>query len=310
MPAPIRRSGGGVAGAGGGGGGGATSVGSSSVGHPSSRCCFTSYLLPCVRLRIMGYLLVTGGMGTLGRRLVQLAAAQGWTVRATWWQRPPEGEADWVHVDIRDAGSVARAVDGVDAVIHTAYRLGGDDEWETNVTGAELVARAAAPRRLIHLSTDVVFDGTLGRYREEDVPAPVNPYGRSKAEAELRVADAHPAATVARTSLIYGTPDGPQERLAREGRRFYVDELRSPVHVDDLASGLLELLAVDAPGPLHVAGADDVNRYEFAVMLGADESLIEPAQTTPERAPDVTLDSSQAAGLLRTRLRGVREVLG
>lgn len=257
----------------------------------------------------MGNLLVTGGMGLLGRRLVQLAPGQGWSVRATWWRRVPEGDADWVQADIRDAEAVARAVDGVDAVIHTAYRLGGDDEWETNVAGAELVARVGAPRRLIHLSTDVVFDGTLGRYREEDVPAPVNAYGRSKAEAELRVANVHPAATVVRTSLIYGTSDGPQEQLAREGRRFYVDELRSPVHVDDLASALLELLTVDAPGPLHVAGADDVNRYDFAVMLGADPSLIEPVQTTPERAPDVTLDSSQAAAMLRTRLRGVREVL-
>ena len=257
----------------------------------------------------MGNLLVTGGMGTLGRALVRLAAEQGWTVRATWWRRAPKGPAEWVQADVRYAESVARAMDGVDAVIHTAYLQGGEDEWETNVVGAELVAGVAVPRRLVHLSTDVVFDGTIGHYREEDVPAPVNAYGRSKAEAELRVADAHPGATIARTSLIYGTPDGPQERLAREGRRFYVDEVRSPVHVDDLAAALLELLALDVPGPLHVAGADDVNRFDFAVLLGADPASIEPAQTRPERAPDVTLDSSQAARLLTTRLRGAREVL-
>jgi dTDP-4-dehydrorhamnose reductase len=257
----------------------------------------------------MGKLLVTGGMGTLGRALVALAAEQGWTVRATWWRRSPEGPAEWVQADVRDAESVARALDGVDAVIHTAYLLGGEHEWTTNVIGAELVAVIAAPRRLIHVSTDVVFDGTMGHYREEDVPAPVNEYGRSKAEAEMRVADAHPAATIARTSLIYGTPDGPQERLAREGRRFYVDEVRSPVHVDDLAAALLELLALEVPGPLHVAGADDVTRYDFALLLGADPATIEPAQTKPERAPDVTLDSTQAARLLTTRLRGVREVL-
>jgi dTDP-4-dehydrorhamnose reductase len=255
-------------------------------------------------------LLVTGGMGLLGRSVVRTAAEHGWDVRATWWQRAPVGDADWVQTDIRDRDSVVQAVDGADAVIHTAYRQGSEDEWETNVAGAELVARTAAPRRLIHLSTDVVFDGTVGHYREEDVPAPVNAYGRSKAEGELRVADAHPGATIARTSLIYGTPDGPQERLAREGRRFYVDELRSPVHVDDLAAALLELLSLDVPGPLHVAGADDVTRYDFAVLLGADPANIQPAQTTPERAPDVTLDSSQAARLLTTRLRGVREVLG
>ena len=112
--------------------------------------------------------------------------------------------------------------------IHTAYRQ-GDDAWSTNVVGSETVARAAAGVRLVHLSSDLVFDGTIGHYSEEDVPAPVNDYGRSKAEAELRVADAHPGATIVRTSLIYGVPDGPQERLAREGTRFFVDELRSPV---------------------------------------------------------------------------------
>jgi dTDP-4-dehydrorhamnose reductase len=258
----------------------------------------------------MGKLLVTGGMGTLGRRLVQLAPDRGWSVRATWWRREPDVDADWMQVDIRDADALAEAVNGVDAVIHTAYVQGGADEWDTNVVASEVLARAAAPRRLVHLSSDIVFDGTVGRYREEDTPAPVNAYGRSKAEAELRVADTHPGATIVRTSLIYGIDGGPQERLARGGRRFYVDELRSPVHVDDLACALLELLPLDTPGPLHVAGADDVNRFDFAVLLGADPESIEPAQTSPDRAPDVTLDSSQAAALLKTRLRGVREVLG
>jgi dTDP-4-dehydrorhamnose reductase len=257
----------------------------------------------------MRRLLVTGGAGTLGTALVSLAPERDWDIRATWWQRKPSGSAEWIRTDVRDPEAVQRAVDGVDAVIHTAYLQGGDEEWSTNVDGAEAVAQAAAGRRLVHLSSDIVFDGTLGRYREEDLPAPVNAYGRSKAEAEFRVANAYPPATIARTSLIYGIPDGPQERLAREGTRFYVDELRSPVHVDDLARALLEVLDLDVPGPLHLAGADDVSRFELAILLGADEDRIERAQTTPDRAPDVTLDSSQAAQLLVTRLRGVREVL-
>ena len=256
----------------------------------------------------MATLLVTGGGGTLGRTRVAFAPGRGWQVRATCWTTQPELAADWLQTDVRDPDAVARAVDGVDAVIHTAYRQ-GEDAWSTNVDGSETVARAAAGGRLIHLSSDVVFDGTIGHYREEDVPAPVNDYGRSKAEAELRVADAHPGATIARTSLIYGVPDGPQERLAREGTRFFVDELRSPVHVADLAQALLDLLELEVPGPLHLGGADDVSRYDFALLLGADEASIERAQTTPDRAPDLTLDSTQAAALLETRLRGVYEVL-
>jgi dTDP-4-dehydrorhamnose reductase len=259
--------------------------------------------------RTVQRLTVTGGCGYLGSALVARAPARGWDVRATWFERPP-GPGDWVRVDVRDEAAAAEALAGSDAVVHTAYRQGAG-EWEVNVGGSEAVARAAAGSRLVHLSTDLVFSGERGRYREEDVPAPVNSYGRSKAEAERRVAALHPEATIVRTSLIYGGDEpGPQERLARENRRFFVDELRSPVQVGDLADAILELLTLDVAGPLHLGGADDISRFDFAVLLGADPAQLEPARTTPDRAPNVTLDSSRVRALLETRLRGVREVLG
>lgn len=254
--------------------------------------------------------MVTGGCGYLGREVLSRATARGWTTRGTWFERPPAGGGEWLRVDVRDPGTVAEAVAGVDAVIHTAYRQ-GEGEWEVNALGSAVVAEAARGRRLVHLSTDLVFDGGRGRYREEDEPAPVNSYGRSKAEAERRVAAAHPAASIVRTSLIYGGAEpGPQERLARENRRFFVDELRSPVQVGDLAEALLDLVEEDHAGPIHMGGADDVSRFDFAVLLGADPEQLEAAHTTPGRAPNVTLDSTRAAALVETRLRGVYEVLG
>jgi dTDP-4-dehydrorhamnose reductase len=260
-----------------------------------------------VRLR------VTGGAGYLGREVVARALAAGWAVRATWFTRPgADEEADWVHADVRDAAAAGRAAAGVDAVVHTAYRQ-TDDAWSTNVDGSRAVAAAAAAAgaRLVHLSSDLVFDGRRGRYGEEDDPAPVNEYGRSKAEAERFVAQLHPEALIVRTSLLYGAAEpGPQERLAREATRFFVDEIRSPIVVGDLAGALLEVVTLDVSGRLHVAGADDVSRYDFALLLGADPARIERARTTADRAPDVSLDSSRARELLATRLRGVREVLG
>jgi dTDP-4-dehydrorhamnose reductase len=254
-------------------------------------------------------LLITGGCGYLGRELVVRAPSRGWMVRATWFERPPAADADWMRVDIREARAVAAALEDVDAVVHTAYRQ-HSHAWEVNAEGSHVVAKAAAGRRLVHLSSDVVFRGDRGRYREDDDPHPVNDYGRSKAEAERRVAAAAPAATIVRTSLLYGGADpGPQELLARDNKRFFVDELRSPVQVGDLADAILELLALDVPGPLHLGGADDVSRFDFAVLLGADPARLEAATTTPDRAPNVTLDSSRACSLLRTQLRGVREVL-
>jgi len=258
-------------------------------------------------------ILVTGGAGYLGSEVVRRAATAGWSVRAAWFAREPRGlPAEWIRLDVRDEAAVREAAAGVDCVVHTAYRQAGPDLWTTTVEGAESVARAARAARLIHLSSDLVFDGVRGRYREEDEPRPVNDYGRAKAEGERRVGAAHPGALIVRTSLLYGGVEaGPQEQLVRSGHAdFFVDEIRSPVHVGDLAGALLELAERGEAGPLHLGGADDVSRYDFALLLGADPNRIRATRTTPERAPNVSLDSSRARALLRTRLRGVREVLG
>jgi dTDP-4-dehydrorhamnose reductase len=231
-------------------------------------------------------------------------------VRATWLHGEPTGGAEWVRADVRDPVAMRGATAGCEAVIHTAY-VQGEGAWEVNADGSLAVAEASRGARLVHLSTDLVFDGRRGRYGEDDAPAPVNEYGRSKAEAEVRVMRAHREAVLVRTSLLYGgTEPGPQERLAREHTRFFVDEVRSPVHVVDLAHALLELVELDHAGPLHLGGADDVSRFDFAVLLGADPDALEGVKTTPDRPADVTLDSSRAVGLMRTRLRGVHEVLG
>jgi dTDP-4-dehydrorhamnose reductase len=254
-------------------------------------------------------LFVTGGSGYLGRAVVEHARAAGREVAA-----PTSAE-----LDVRDRAAVEAFVAAVDpdAVVHTAYRLGGPDQWSTNVDGAEAVARASVGRRLVHLSTDVVFDGErVGRYREDDPPAPVHDYGRSKAEAESRVAAAHPAALLVRTSLIYGgASPSPHERRALEAELdFFTDEIRSPVQVDDLALALLELAELDVSGPLHVAGADDVSRYAFARLVvaanGGDPERVRAGESGGVGRPrNCALDSSRAQALLWTRLRGVREVL-
>jgi dTDP-4-dehydrorhamnose reductase len=258
-------------------------------------------------------ILVTGGAGYLGCELVRRGASAGWDVRATWFAcEPPDLVAEWIRLDVRDEASVRRASAGVDCVVHTAYRQAGPDLWTTTVVGAESVAQASGAARLIHLSSDLVFDGVRGRYREEDEPRPVNEYGRAKTEAERRVTAAHPDALIVRTSLLYGGVEpGTQERLVRSGHRdFFVDEIRSPVQLGDLAEALLELAECGEAGPLHLGGADDVSRSDFALLLGAERSRIRATLTMPERAPNVSLDSSRAGALLSTRLRGVREVLG
>ena len=238
---------------------------------------------------------VTGATGYLGSELVRL--------------RP---DATTERVEVRDAAAVSRLLERLrpDVVIHTAYR---QDEDDVNTVGSENVARAAAAvgARLVHLSTDVVFDGRKGApYVEEDTLSPVTDYGRAKAEAEVRVALAHADALLVRTSLLYGGETPSKHELSAHDPEFtfFTNEIRSPVQVGDLAHALLELAELDVSGPLHVAGADDVSRAEFAELIARGPVRSAPA---PETRPlDCALDSSRARALLRTRLRGVREVLG
>lgn len=265
-------------------------------------------------------LFVTGLAGLLGGEVARQSLAAGWEVRGTVLDRPCAVDgADAERVDVRDAdavrGAVARA--RPDAVVHTAYRQGGPVGRATIVAGSAAVAAAArqADARLVHLSTDVVFSGRLGRpLTEDDAPDPLQQYGTAKAAAEQAVAAADPGAVIVRTSLIHGGPEpGPQERLALEPfATFFTDELRCPVHVGDLAAAVLELAALDVAGPLHVAGADGVDRLAFARALaaaaGRDPAELRGAPGGPERPKDCRLDSTRARALLRTPLRGLDAV--
>jgi dTDP-4-dehydrorhamnose reductase len=245
-------------------------------------------------------LLVVGGTGYLGRELLL---------------RSPDaiGVAS-ADVDIRDEAAVVALFERLRprAVTNTAYRR---DDRASTFDGAAFVARAAAATgaRLVHVSTDLVFDGEKGSpYVEEDEPAPLSDYGRAKADAERAVLEACPAAAVVRTSLIYGGPEpGPQERLAAEPTAaFFTDEVRCPIQVGDLADALLELAATDYAGLLHVAGADRLSRHEFAELLtGGQVRAASLADASEVRPRDCSLSIERAEALLGTRLRGARAVL-
>jgi dTDP-4-dehydrorhamnose reductase len=255
-------------------------------------------------------LLVTGGTGYLGGELVRQAGSA----------------AEHPRLELLDPVTVRRGLEAVrpSTVIHTAYR---QDDPQVTAGGSAAVAEAAAAvgARLIHISTDLVFDGTKREpYTEDDEPNPLDDYGRSKLEAERRVLDLHPDALVVRTSLLVGREQpGRQERAALEAARgerdmvFFEDEWRSPILVSDLAAALLELAETEVAGILHVAGADAVNRYELACMIAVAHGL--PAErlragTLAEsglpRAANCVLDSSRARALLNTPLPGVLDRIG
>jgi dTDP-4-dehydrorhamnose reductase len=253
----------------------------------------------------MRRMLVTGGTGYLGRVVCDLAIRRGWNAVGL-------GSRD---VDIRDGEALEAVVRSTspDVVVHTAYVKDTPEarsvieDGTANVAGAALAVGA----RLVHVSTDVVFDGRAGRpYREADPPAPITEYGRAKREAEQLVLRTHADAVVVRTSLIYGGPDhspSPHERAAHDASAtFYDDELRCPAQVHDLAGALLELAGSDVSGIVHVAGPEALSRLEFAELIVGHGLRGEPAP--PGRPLDCRLDTSLASRVLNTRLRAVSEV--
>jgi dTDP-4-dehydrorhamnose reductase len=237
-------------------------------------------------------LLVTGGAGYLGAELRRQAPG----ALATWHATRIENA---IQLDVRDEDATMRCFlkHGPDVVIHTAYAMGDAD---TNVRGAHNVALAAhrVGARLIHLSTDLVFDGEQGApYTEDDEPRPVMEYGQQKLEAEQLVARVHPEALIVRTSLLVGPPDGPQEALARrDDVEFHSDEIRSPIGVHALAGALLWLARLDVTGILHFAGPEAISRQALAERLRGAPVRSRPAP--PGRARNVALDSSRARRLL------------
>jgi dTDP-4-dehydrorhamnose reductase len=274
-------------------------------------------------------LLITGGSGYLGAQLAKAAQAQGWRVYATYYTRPialTRGIA--VPLDLRDAdkaGAVIRNIHPL-AVIHTACSNRGE-QAQAIVPAAKSVASAARELglRLVHVSSDMVFDGEHAPYSDDTPPAPISDYGRAKAEAEALVGQLCPSAVIVRPSLIWGLdPIDHQTRWLVDGVRrlepvtLFVDEYRCPIHEADLCSALLELATrPDIRGPMNMGGAQALTRWDFgvkllcALRLAAAPYLVRQTvkQSGLVRPRDLTMISTRATRLLKTRLRGVDDVL-
>lgn len=271
-------------------------------------------------------LLIVGGSGYLGRHLVRrVAAAWPGEWRYSTFSADPHGLPQGVTLDVRDAAAVADLIEtfAPDAVIHTVGSNRAADMAAVIVEGTRHVAAAAAVARarLVHLSTDSVFDGASAPYDERAWAAPLNEYGRAKAEAEV-IARAHPDAVIVRTSLIYGLEEMDNgtawmAEALRAGRpvTLFTNQRRNPVWVETLCRACLELVNLDYRGVLNVAGRQVMTRAEFGLRLldwwGVTErATLTLAEDDGRRWPlDCAMDVSLATRLLTTPLPGVDEVL-
>ncbi len=265
--------------------------------------------------------LITGGAGLVGSTLIS-TAPDGVEVHAT--QRQAPVTAAMAHtIDLADPDEPVGLLAAIrpDVVIHTAY---GTADLERDVIAATRSLAAACAiqgAELVHLSSDVVFDGEHAPYAEDAPPVPVHAYGRAKAEAEADVATAVPDAAVVRTSLVCAAdPLDPRSAWvvdtlrAGEPITLFTDEIRCPVRADDLAAhavGPRRPARAERAGPWHLVGPAALSRHELGVLLaeahGLDPSAITAASSRDQPDPrprDLTLTAERSAGL-PTRPRSV-----
>ncbi|MBD3349214.1 MAG: dTDP-4-dehydrorhamnose reductase [Candidatus Eisenbacteria bacterium] len=175
-----------------------------------------------------------------------------------------------------------------------------DAAFATNAAGAGSVAKAAAAAgaRIIHLSTDYVFDGAkAGPYTEDDPPNPVSVYGESKLAGEVEVRASGAEYLILRTAWLYGHGGGnfveTVLRLAGEGGplRIVDDQRGSPTYARDLASVIRQLATGPGTGILNATNSGDTTWYGFAVKIvetaGLGDVRVEPVATSefPRPAP-------------------------
>jgi dTDP-4-dehydrorhamnose reductase len=257
----------------------------------------------------MGRLLVTGASGLLGANLLLAARASHQLIAVSHRQPIHLHGAECIQADLAEADTARELVRTYrpQAVIHCAALTDVDvceehpelaERLNAEVPGWIAEACVASGTRLIHISTDAVFDGEKGAYSEADVPRPVNAYGASKLRGEQAVLSANPSALVIRTN-IFGWNAQPKLSLSewfldrlRRGERCtgFTDVTVSPLAAGDLAGRILQLVSMPVTSVLHVAGSEAITKYEFgrrvADAFGLSPDLIVPGSVdaSPLRA--------------------------
>jgi dTDP-4-dehydrorhamnose reductase len=218
-------------------------------------------------------------------------------------------EVDYKKLDITHKNQVREIILNFfpDYIINTAAFTNVDKSeteketaWKINVNGVENLAMYSwtIDAHLIHVSTDYIFDGKSGPYKEDDKPNPISYYGRTKLAAENSIRTSGVRFTIIRTNVLYGP--------AKYGRPDFVkwvvnslqvgneinivtDQIGNPTYIDDLVNVLNKIIEFKKEGIYNIGGAEFISRYDFtkqiAEYFNLDRNLIKPIVTKDLNQP-------------------------
>jgi len=254
-------------------------------------------------------ILITGSNGLLGQKLVKLLSHKD-DVELLATSKGPNRISDqagysYKDIDITDEAQIESIFEEFkpDTVINTAAMTNvdaceSDKEmcWDLNVNAVKYQVKASEKHQshYIHLSTDFIFDGEEGPYKEEDQPNPLSYYGVSKFEAEKLVQQSSTKWSIVRTIIVYGiVEDMSRSNIVlwakgalEKGNPLTIvnDQFRSPTLAEDLAMGCWLIAEKKAAGIYHISGKDIMSIIELvnrvADFYQLDKSIITPISST------------------------------
>ena len=249
--------------------------------------------------KILQKTLIIGGSGLVGRILIKKIKDIA-KVYATYNTTIINLEgAKFYQLDVRDANRVNNLVKEIqpEIVINAAAKRNTryceknpDEAYKVNVDGTRNIVKACKTinAKMVFISSDQVFDGTKGKYREEDKVNPLNTYGKQKAMAEKIIKNNLDNWLIIRASYIYGWFTGGDnfvtwviEKL-ESGREIQIsyDQFVTPIHVENFVDILIKLLENDKKGIYHVGEGECLSKYEFVKRIKEtfrfDEAMVKP----------------------------------
>lgn len=278
-------------------------------------------------------LLISGGSGLLGSKVAEIALARGDAVYCGYAHNEPAIGSP-VRLDLADDRGIHDLLDRLrpDAIVHSAALTDVDRcererelAYQLNVEGTRAIAQACQDvgAFLVYISTDYVFDGVGGMYREDELTNPISYYGTSKLLGEQFC-----HGCIARTCVIYGSqPASGKINFAlwlidrlRSGKQVSVvtDQFITPTLNTNLAGMVLEAADRRLAGIYHMAGATRISRYDFALQVadifGLNADLILPSRMADlpwiaRRPMDSSLDTSKASKMLANKPLGLAKSL-
>lgn len=252
-------------------------------------------------------MLIIGGSGFVGNKLIHYAKPN-YEIHATF--NTNRFESDQVSISqldlLGDRTAIIRLIENLnpDFVINTAALSSVDlcqsnpklaDVLHVDVTRDIMETCKKFNSKLIHFSTDAVFDGKLDRkYTEKDIPNPINHYGKTRLIAEDIVLNGYEQNVILRSAVIYGWNKKSrftnwilQTLMENKMVDPHIDQFNTPTLVDDLAKVILRIIEENVSGLFHAVGRTCISRYDFALNLAdrfcLDKTLIRPVTSIEKR---------------------------